>query len=343
MKTLPISVLLVALALPSLAQDVASTIFFSSQRDNPTGIPRINTNELYAIDYLTDGTFGTPRRLTANADADYFPAVSPDGKGKIVFDSNRLRSAAEPINTSDLFLMNHDGTELTFLTRGGSPSWSPAGPNGEASKMLAFHASASGAGVPVNPFPGSATDDSDIFVVNVDDLLEVGAAPRNITSDPLAIDDDPDWSPDGQKIVFTSHPLTDSGTSAPNAEIYLINPDGTGRTQLTFNSEEERAPAWSPDGTQILYVCRKAANGSFEVCVMNADGTGQTRLTFDGNYLTPTWSPDGQRIVFHKGAENQLRVMQSSGTGQMLLTTPPGINHLATSWDVITVGGGPRQ
>ena len=41
--------------------------------------------------------------------------------------------------------------------------------------MIAFHASASGIGLPINQFPGSATADSDIFTVNVDDLLEKGA------------------------------------------------------------------------------------------------------------------------------------------------------------------------
>lgn len=337
----PITLLLLALTAQLPAQEVASTIAFSSQRDNPNGNPRINTNEIYLIDYLTDGTFGNPRRITVNADADFFSAISPDGKGKIVFDSNRRRSSTEAINTSDLFLMNHDGSEQTFLARGGSPTWSPVAANGKASKMIAFHASASGAGLPVNAFPGSATDDSDIFVVNVDDLLEAGASPRNITNDPLAIDDDPDWSPDGQTIVFTSHPLTDSGTNAPNAEIYAINPDGTGKTQLTFNSEEERAASWSPDGTAVLYLCRKGA--SFEVCVMNANGTGHTRLTFDGGYLTPTWSPDGQQIVFHKAGENQLWTMQANGTGQQPLTAPPGFNFLATSWETITVGRGRRD
>lgn len=351
MKTLHgvlITTLLAALATPAVAQEVASTIAFSSQRDNPTGQPRINTNEIYFIDYLTDGTFAAPRRVTDNADADFFPALSPDGKGKIVFDSNRRRSAVEPINTSDLFLMNHDGTEQTFLTRGGSPTWSPAGwsphgSHGKASKMIAFHASASGNGLPITPFPGSATSDSDIFVVNVDDLLEEGALPANITNNPLAIDDDPDWSPDGQKIVFTSHPLSDSPTASSNAEIYVMNPDGTGTTQLTFNSEEERSPSFSPDGALILFMCRKGAGNTFEICVMNADGTSPTRLTFDDKTdLTPTWSPDGQQIVFHRGGENQLWTMQANGTGQKRITSPPGFNFLATSWGVITVGQGRR-
>lgn len=75
--------------------------------------------------------------------------------------------------------------------------------------MIAFHASGSGAGLPINPFPGSATTDSDIFVVNVDDLLENGAAPQNLTSNRVAtVDDDPNWSPDGRKIFSEATSMT---------------------------------------------------------------------------------------------------------------------------------------
>lgn len=110
----------------SVAQQVASTIVFTSTRDNPGTVPPISGGEIYFIAHLSDGSFSTPQRVTRNAYADIFPALSPYGKGRIVFDSNRVRASSEPVNTSDLFLMNHDGTEPLFLTRGGSPSWSPA-------------------------------------------------------------------------------------------------------------------------------------------------------------------------------------------------------------------------
>ena len=178
---------------------------------------------------MDDGTFSAPRRVTANTYTDIFPTLSPDGKGKLVFDSNRLRASGEPVNTSDLFVMNHDGTELRFLTRGGSPTWSPPGPNGGTSKNIAFHASASGAGLPINPFPGSATDDSDIFTVNVDDLLDNGAVPRNLTINRTAtVDDDPNWSPDGRRIVFTSY-VNNPSSTLTSSEIYIMNADGTGQ------------------------------------------------------------------------------------------------------------------
>ena len=60
--------------------------------------------------------------------------------------------------------------------------------------------------------PGAATEDSDIFVVNVDDRLEHGTPPRNLTNDPARVDDDPDWSPDGNR---SSTPATTSTIVPP--------------------------------------------------------------------------------------------------------------------------------
>ncbi len=73
---------------------------------------------------------------------------------------------------------------------------------------------------------------------------------------------------------------------------------------------------------------------TFEICVMNAVVNGQAiRLTFNStNDLTPTWSPDGQEIVFHQTPSNQLWTMHADGSGQRSLTAPPGLNLLATTW-----------
>ena len=328
---------------------VLSTIAFTSTRDNhgaPWAVPPIVGGEIYFIDYMDDGTFSAPRRVTANTYTDIFPTLSPDGKGKLVFDSNRLRASGEPVNTSDLFVMNHDGTELRFLTRGGSPTWSPPEPNGGTSKNIAFHASASGAGLPINPFPGSATDDSDIFTVNVDDLLDNAAVPRNLTINRTAtVDDDPNWSPDGRRIVFTSY-VSDPFSTITSGEIYIMNADGTGQDQLTNDGIDKRGPAWSPDGKSILFACRSGAPTAnapavptFEICVMDVASRQITQLTLNNvNELTPTWSPDGQLIVLHRTPTNQLWVMHADGSGQAQLTLPPGFNLLAASWSVIGVG-----
>src|SRR5262245_17100664 len=210
-----------------------STIAFTSTRDDPGGNPQLAAEVYLMNTTATGGPDATStHRLTNNGFGDSFAALSPDGK-KIVFDSNRLTAGTVidgiTYNTiSDLFLMNTDGSEQALLTRGSSATWSPD------SKNIAFHGSASYyvsggsvSGIPIRTDPGSAMSDSDIFVVNVDDLVEGVEPPRNITNTPDQIEDDVDWSssptaaPDGQTIVFTSHPTSDAANPSNQAEIYV--------------------------------------------------------------------------------------------------------------------------
>lgn len=307
-------------------------IAFVSTRHEPTLDPAVSPVQtwLAAEIYLMDGDGKNTIRITQNADFDGFPALSPDGS-RIVFDSNRLRDTREPLNTSELFLMNADGSNQTRLTRGSSATWSSDG------NMIAFHASASGKGLPIKPDPGAATADSDIFVMNLAEFQKKGTLPRNLTNSPTAIDDDADWSPKGNKILFTSHAVTDDPQNSATAEIYVVNSVGPSKPiRLTNNTEEERAPSWSPDGKRIVFCCRKGppnAQGlaTFEICTMNADGTSQTRITNNAVAdLTPSWSPDGREIVFHRPlggrARFQLFVINVDGTGERQLTVPPGLN-----------------
>jgi Tol biopolymer transport system component len=282
---------------------------------DPTKASDINNAEIYVLNLDGSGE----QRVTFNAFFDAFGALSPDGK-KIAFISNRNRGVGEPANTSDVFVMNADGTDQTFLARGGPPAWSPD------SKYVAFHASASGTGRPINNNPGAATEDSDIFIANVDDLLDNGTPPWNLTNDPDHVDDDPDWSPDGSFIVYTSH---DVNQRPPNldyttAEVYVRAADGTGTPiRLTDNIEEERAPDWSKQGDRIAYMCR-TGSPRFEICVMAADGSNQQPVT-DNEFadLTPAWSPNDDRIFFHRPigtpARNQLFWVAADGSTEQIL------------------------
>jgi Tol biopolymer transport system component len=342
--------------------ELVSKIAITSTRDNPTGLPLLNQGEIYLIN--PDGT--DPQRLTNNTYGDSFPMLSPDGK-TIVFDSNRLTAdSGQPLNTSDLFVMDADGTNQVLLTRGSSATWSPE------SNFIAFHASASyyesggeDTGTPTRTDPGAATTDSDLFVANVHALAAVHDVriktqlATNITNTPDQIEDDPDWSaspttaPGGQSIVFTSHPVTDHPVLSNQAEIYVINPDGTGRLQLTFNDYEERGPSWSPDGTQILFSARiGGGSADFEICVMNADGSGFQQLT-DNTVpdLTASWSPDGTQIAFHRTVPGQGAQMftmnpELNPDGTLPVATQvtfgPGLNLLAQWGEVRTpVGSDP--
>jgi Tol biopolymer transport system component/subtilase family serine protease len=100
-----------------------------------------------------------------------------------------------------------------------------------------------------------------------------------------------------------------------------MNADGTGQTQLTFNTATDWHPAWSPDGSKIAF--HSNGDGDDEIYVMNADGTGQTQLTFNtATDWFPAWSPDGSKIAFHSNGDgdDEIYVMNADGTGQTQLT-----------------------
>ena len=111
------------------------------------------------------------------------------------------------------------------------------------------------------------------------------------------------WSPDGTQIVF-QRTLPAAGGNLAHTEVFKVNADGTGLTNLTNNPGSETVgssdsqPAWSPDGTTIAFASNRL--GSQDVWVMNADGTGARPLTAD-SYAEegqPEFSPDGQQIAF---------------------------------------------
>jgi Tol biopolymer transport system component len=130
------TVFAVALSVATAGIAIAKQCRFSSTRDNPPPADPRLVAEIYLMD--PDVIHPNPTRLTENTGgSNGLAAVSPDGK-KIVFESNRLRAEEEPLLTSDLFVMNTDGTEQTYLIRDSSPTWSPD------SKHIAFHRSASG-------------------------------------------------------------------------------------------------------------------------------------------------------------------------------------------------------
>jgi len=303
------------------APKLRPALVFVSTRDRPSG----SLNDASEI-YLMDGDWSTARRLTNDAYGDGLPAISPDGT-RIVFDSNRKRVEGQPVNTQHLFLMKIDGSDLTPLTWGSSATWSPDG------ARIAYHASAGGGAPPIRVEPGAPAPDSDIFVMDVRGFLSKGTKPRNLTNTPGLIEDDADWSPDGRAIVFTRRTATARGSNAsndPSTELFVMTPDGRGApVRLTNNTEEERAPAWSPDGKRLVFVARRGGT-DFEICVMNADGTGLKQLTDNATGdLTPSWSLDGTQITFHRivsPGRYQLFTIGADGTGEVQVTDTAGLN-----------------
>jgi Tol biopolymer transport system component/uncharacterized protein YjdB len=107
------------------------------------------------------------------------------------------------------------------------------------------------------------------------------------------IEDQPQWSPDGSKILFR-------GTVDDKSDLYTINVDGTGLVNLTAGVTQLSAkadPAWSPNGSHIVFT--GVQGSSYKVWTIKSDGTDARQVTTDAGFdMYPTFSPDGQRIAF---------------------------------------------
>ena len=98
-------------------------------------------------------------------------------------------------------------------------------------------------------------------------------------------------APATAKIVFTS-------TRDGNAEIYMMNPDGSQQVRLTNHPALDFAPAWSPTGEQIVFTSDRD-RGKRDIYIMDADGRNVKRVFKILAYREyPAWSPDGKWIAY---------------------------------------------
>src|SRR6185295_9592239 len=114
------------------------------------------------------------------------------------------------------------------------------------------------------------------------------------------------------------------GGSPP--EIYKMNSNGSGISNVTNNPASDSDPSLSADGKKIVFTSLRDSNDP-EIYVMNDDGSGQTRLTFnEGTDIQPAFSKDGRKIVLvsRRNFVTQLFLMDADGSNQVPLSSAAG-------------------
>jgi TolB protein len=229
----------------------------------------------------------TTLEVTHNTSANMRPRWSPDGT-KIAF------WCSPPDGSVDIYTVNADGSDVTRLTSQDGweiePDWSPDG------RRLAYTA-----------YPGGKAD---IFVMNAD-----GSSPTDVTNDPDADDYQPSWSSTG--IAFSSD-------RAGGRQVYVVQPDGRGRKQLTWGHSHLDG-RWAQGGRIIFSSSRHARSEIGAVTTF-----GYRPLT-RGAWLDsdPAWSADGKRLAFARSTrpgKGDIYVADANGKGQRNLTRGRGIN-----------------
>jgi Tol biopolymer transport system component len=155
-----------------------------------------------------------------------------------------------------------------------------------------------------------------------------GQAPRPVTHPAARLyeDDEPQWTPDGKRIVFVRFDVANERWA-----IFTVRSNGHDLRQITqWDLDAGDGPDISPDGKRVLF--RFPAHHGFEgsnLATMNLDGTGFRQLTNTSpgeRMLSASYSPDGTRITFARDGIAGLpdvRTMKTDGSDVQRVTSNP--------------------
>jgi TolB protein len=176
-------------------------------------------------------------------------------------DGERLTGTVESRVVKEVYICDYDGANQRRLTTNRTlninPTWSPD------ARSIAY--------------TSYRRTVPDIFISNI--YLGTMENPLRSRGEENFL---PVWSPDGTKIAFQSN-------RDGNAEIYVMNRDGSGIRRITNHPMDDGTPTFSPSGNQIAFTSNRS--GSPQIYVVDTDGLNLRTLTREAYCDRATWSP----------------------------------------------------
>lgn len=302
--------------------------------------------------YLVRADGSGERRITSGldpSDRGYGVSWAPNAR-RFVFSGME-----EGGNTSRLYIVRRDGTNLHALTGGGREygdqmaAWSPTGGQVvfmrvgfDRVHLFAVRVEGDGfvyvsGGADPQWFPGGGKV---VFVGNDgsyrNQLFKETVPPDfnhrrwQISHSPRRSDADnfgPDVSPSGKRIVYVRM-FEGLHLGRRHWALRVMRADGSGDHLVTKGRRVFPDPEWSPNGRRIVFVGRR--HGNNDIYTIRGDGTGLRRLTHrPGPESDPTWSPTGRRIAFVSTRDDnkEIYVMRRDGSGERRITFSPEVDE----------------
>ena len=297
------------------APQTRKIVFVSDESGNP---------DIWIMDI--DGSYR--KQLTNDPKPEWMPRLSPDG-------SRIAYAKKDEDGTVDLWIMNADGTGQRKIYDGDDVwsfyriSWHPKG-----DKIYFDPGTYSGSGGMPHKIcwvdPDGPPDQKEHDVLVAQNWYYAA----------------PDISQDGRKIVFEHY----KGHSwVFDTEIYVgdLSEDGNAVTnikRLTQNSDADKAPLLSPDGSKIIWLHQAApwdgGEVKFDIWTMDVNGNNPHSLTGEVDKETVqlgSFSLDGGTIIFSARRSGNWDIwrMKSDGTKLTQITDTPDINETSPDTNVI--------